>query len=46
MHQTKMSLKKNAGSNKAHLRNTDKTKTDVYELCGLIQQFKYRKSYA
>ena len=32
--------------NEATLRNTDKTKTDVYELCGIIKRFNYEKSYA
>ena len=32
--------------NEATLRNTDKTKTDVYELCGVIKRFNYGKSYA
>ena len=31
--------------NEATLRNTDKTKTDVYELCGVIERFNYEKSY-
>ena len=30
----------------AILRNTDKTKTDVYELYGVIKWFNYEKSYA
>ena len=32
--------------NEATLRNTDKTKTNVYELCGVIKLFSYEKSYA
>ena len=32
--------------NEATLRNTDKTKTDFYELCGVIKRFSYEKSYA
>ena len=32
--------------NEATLRNTDKTKTDVYELCGVFNWFNYEKSYA
>ena len=32
--------------NEATLRNTDKTKTDVHELCGVIKWFNYEKSYA
>ena len=32
--------------NEATLRNIDKTKTDVYELCGVIKQFNYEKCYA
>ena len=29
--------------NEATLRNIDKTKTDVYELCGVNKRFKYEK---
>ena len=32
--------------NEATLRNTDKTKTYVYELCGVFNWFNYEKSYA
>ena len=32
--------------NEATLRNTDKTHTDVYELCSVIRRFNYEKSYA
>ena len=32
--------------NEAILRNTDKTKTDVSELCEVIKRFSYAKSYA
>ena len=32
--------------NEATLRNADKTKTDVYKLCGVFKKFNYEKSYA
>ena len=32
--------------NEVTLRNTDKTKADVYQLCGAIKRFNYEKSYA
>ena len=32
--------------NEATLRNTDKAKTNVYELCEVIKRFNYEKSYA
>ena len=31
--------------NEENLRNTDKTKTDVYELCRVIERINYEKSY-
>ena len=47
MHQIKTASKrKMLDKIEAALRNTDKTKTDVYELCRVIKRFNYEKSYA
>ena len=40
------SKRKMLDKNEAILRNTDKTKTDVYELCEVIKRFSYAKNYA
>ena len=40
------SKRKMLDKNEAALRNTGKTKTDVYEICGVIERFNYEKSYA
>ena len=40
------SKRKMLDKNEGTLRNTDKAKTDVYELGGVIKRFSYEKSYA
>ena len=40
------SKRKLLDKNEATPRNIDKTKTDVYKLCGVIIRFNYEKSYA